>query len=97
MSKDDEKERGEHMFTEASDNLYADFGDPDAEAVQAKALLTCDIYKTLKRLGISAQRAVTLLDFPEAEFSKVILGEFRYISTETVAGYLERLKTLAAD
>ena len=46
---------------------------------------------------MSERRAVTLLDFPEAEFSKVILGEFRYISTETVASYLERLKTLAAD
>jgi predicted XRE-type DNA-binding protein len=94
MSKDDEKERGELVFIEASDNLYADAGDPDAEAMQTKALLTCDIYLTLKRLRMSEQRAAALLDIPQAELAKVMLGEFRYISTETVADYLARIKTL---
>lgn len=92
MSKGEE--RGEMTFTEASDNLYADAGDPDAETMQAKALLTYDIFMALERLGLSEQRAAALLDIPWLEFELVMQGEFREISPDTIAGYLERVKTL---
>jgi predicted XRE-type DNA-binding protein len=92
MSKGEE--RVEMTFTEASDNLYADAGDPDAEAMQTKALLTYDIFMALERLGLSEQRAADMLDIPKSEFAMVMRGEFREISPDTIAGYLQRVKTL---
>ena len=92
MSKGEE--RGKMTFTEASDNLYADAGEPDAEAMQTKALLTYDIFMALERLGLSEQRAADMLDIPKSEFAMVMRGEFREISPDTIASYLQRVKTL---
>lgn len=92
MSKGEE--RGKMTFTEASDNLYADAGDPDAEAMQTKALLTYDIFMALERLGLSEQRVADMLDIPKSEFAMVMRGEFREISPDTIASYLQRVKTL---
>jgi len=78
----------------ASDNLYADRGDPDAEEMQLKALLTVDLTLGIRRSGLSEQRVAALLGIPWPELSLILRGRFRNISRSTIAEYFERVKAL---
>jgi hypothetical protein len=45
-----------------SGNVFRDFGDPDADAKQLKAILAAEIIKKLDREGLSTRKAQALTD-----------------------------------
>lgn len=65
-----------------SGNLYRDFGKPDADVRQLKAILAAEIIKTLDRQGLSVRKAQSLTGIDAANFSRVCNADFRRISVE---------------
>lgn len=65
MSEDDfEVVRG-------SGNIYRDFGDPDADIKQAKAILAARIIGVLDDEKLSVRKAADLTGFAAADFSRI--------------------------
>ncbi len=54
-----------------SGNIFADFGDPDAEAKHMKAALAAKIINALDERGLSARAAAKLVGVAEADISRV--------------------------
>ena len=54
-----------------SGNVFADFGDPDAEAKHMKAVLAAKIINSLDERGLSARAAAKLAGIAEADISRV--------------------------
>lgn len=54
-----------------SGNVFRDFGYPDAELRQAKALLAAEIIKVLDQQGLSTRQAEARTGIAHAEFSRI--------------------------
>lgn len=54
-----------------SGNIFADFGDPDAETKHMKAVLATKIIGVLDEKGLSARAAAQLAGVAEADISRV--------------------------
>ena len=54
-----------------SGNVFADLGDPDAEARQLKAQLAAEIIATLDRLGLTVRAAATLAKVDPADIQRI--------------------------
>jgi predicted XRE-type DNA-binding protein len=54
-----------------SGNVFRDFGDPDADAKQLKALLAAEIIKKLDRDGLSTRKAQALTGIDAGDFSRI--------------------------
>ena len=54
-----------------SGNVFHDFGYPDAELRQAKAMLAAEIIKVLDRQGLSTRQAEARTGIAHAEFSRI--------------------------
>ena len=54
-----------------SGNVFRDFGHPDAEVRQAKALLAAEIIKVLDGEGLSTRQAEARTGIAHAEFSRI--------------------------
>lgn len=54
-----------------SGNVFRDFGYPDAELRQAKALLAAEIIKVLDGQGLSTRQAEARTGIAHAEFSRI--------------------------
>ena len=54
-----------------SGNVFRDFGYPDAELRQAKALLAAEIIKVLDEEGLSTRQAEARTGIAHAEFSRI--------------------------
>jgi predicted XRE-type DNA-binding protein len=54
-----------------SGNVFRDFGYPDAEVRQAKALLAAEIIKVLDGRGLSTREAAAHTGVAHAEFSRI--------------------------
>ena len=54
-----------------SGNVFSDFGYPDAELRQAKALLAAEIIKVLDGRRLSTRQAEALTGVAHAEFSRI--------------------------
>lgn len=54
-----------------SGNIFADFGDPDAETKHMKAVLAAKIIGALDDKGLSARAAAQLAGVAEADISRV--------------------------
>src|ERR1700722_8031399 len=57
--------------TPASGNVFRDFGYPDADVRQAKALLGTQIMKILEGEGLSTRQAETRTGVSHSEFSRI--------------------------
>jgi len=51
--------------------VFADLGDPDAEARQLKALLAAEIITTLDRVGLTVRAAATLAKVDPADIQHI--------------------------
>ena len=65
-----------------SGNIYRDFGVPDADVRQLKAILAAEIIKTLDKKGLSVRKAQSLSGIDAGDFSRVRNADFRRISVE---------------
>ncbi len=54
-----------------SGNVFRDFGDPEADRKQAKAVLAARIIAVLDDRGLAARKAASLTGFAAADFSRI--------------------------
>lgn len=66
-------------LVEGSGNVFRDFGDPDADLKQAKAILAARIISVLDEQELTVRKAAALTGFAAADFSRIrnaSLGRF---------------------
>jgi predicted XRE-type DNA-binding protein len=56
---------------DGSGNVFRDFGDPDADAKQLKAILAAEIIKKLDRDGLTIRKAQSLTGIDAGDFSRI--------------------------
>ena len=61
----------EFEVIEGSGNVFRDFGDPDADLKQAKAILAARIIAVLDERGLSVRKAASMTGFATGDFSRV--------------------------
>ena len=61
----------EFELVEGSGNVFRDFGDPDADLKQAKAVLAARIITVLDDRGLTVRKAAGLTRFAAADFSRI--------------------------
>ena len=54
-----------------SGNVFRDFGDPEADLKQAKAVLAARVIAVLDERGLSVRKAASVTGFAAADFSRV--------------------------
>jgi predicted XRE-type DNA-binding protein len=58
-------------LVEGSGNIFRDFGDPEADLKQAKAILAARIIAVLDERGLSVRKAARMTGFAAADFSRI--------------------------
>ncbi|MDE2926301.1 MAG: helix-turn-helix transcriptional regulator [Acidobacteriota bacterium] len=58
-------------LVEGSGNIFRDFGDPEADLKQAKAILAARIIAVLDERGLSVRKAASITGFAAADFSRI--------------------------
>ena len=74
-----------------SGNVYRDFGYPDADALQLKAMLATQIIKTLDREKLSVRRAQSRTGIAAADFSRIRNADLDRFTLECLMGILSKL------
>src|SRR6185295_11479316 len=74
-----------------SGNVFRDLGHPDADILQAKAILAAKIIGVLDDLGISVRRAHELTGFAAADFSRVRQAKLQRFTIERLISMLIKL------
>jgi predicted XRE-type DNA-binding protein len=85
MSKDD------FELVHGSGNVFRDFGDPDAEILQLKAILAGKIIDVLDTQNISVRRAHELTGFAAADFSRVRQAKLQRFTLDRLISMLGKL------
>ena len=85
MSKDD------FELVHGSGNVFRDFGDPDAEILQLKAILAGKIIDVLDTQNISVRRAQELTGFAAADFSRVRQAKLQRFTLDRLISMLGKL------
>jgi len=85
MSKDD------FELVHGSGNVFRDFGDPDAEILQLKAILAGTIIDVLDAQNISVRRAHELTGFAAADFSRVRQAKLQRFTLDRLISMLGKL------
>ncbi len=81
----------EFELVRGSGNVFRDFGDPDADIKQAKAILAAQIISALDDQKLTVRKAASMTGFAAADFSRVRnadLGRF------TLDRLIKMLRTL---
>ena len=87
MSKDD------FELVRGSGNVFRDLGHPNADILQAKAILGARIIGVLDDRGISVRRAHELTGFAAADFSRIRNARLQRFTLDrmiTILGKLDR-------
>lgn len=74
-----------------SGNVFRDFGYPDAELRQAKALLAAEIVKVLDAQGLSTRQAEARTGIAHAEFSRIRNVKLERFTLDRLLAVLDRL------
>jgi predicted XRE-type DNA-binding protein len=74
-----------------SGNVFRDLGHPDADILQAKALLAARIIGVLDDRGITVRRAHELTGFAAADFSRVRQAKLQRFTLERLISMLLKL------
>jgi predicted XRE-type DNA-binding protein len=74
-----------------SGNVFRDLGHPDADILQAKAILAARIIGVLDDHGITVRRAHELTGFAAADFSRVRQARLQRFTLERLISMLLRL------
>ena len=84
MSEDIELVRG-------SGNVFEDFGYPDADIRQAKALMGSQIIKILNEEALSTRQAETKTGVAHSEFSRIRRANFKRFTLDRLIAILHKL------
>ena len=74
-----------------SGNVFADLGLPDAEEMQAKALLCIQIQTIIKKRHLTQTQAAELLGIDQPKVSALIRGRLKGFSMERLFHFLNLL------
>lgn len=75
----------------SSGNVFADLELPDAEEMQAKALLSIQIHDIIKRRHLTQAQAAELLGIDQPKVSALIRGRLKGFSMERLFHFLNLL------
>jgi predicted XRE-type DNA-binding protein len=82
-------DRGE--LARGSGNVFRDLGHPDADILQAKALLAAEIISALDNQRLSVRRAHEVTGFAAADFSRVRQAKLQRFTLERLISMLVKL------
>lgn len=74
-----------------SGNVFEDFGYPDADVRQAKALMGAQIIKILDQEGLSTRQAEARTGISHSEFSRIRRASFSRFTIDRLMAILGRL------
>src|SRR5581483_10013429 len=74
-----------------SGNVFRDFGDPDAEILQMKAILAAEIIRRLNVEGLTVREAQARTGIAAADFSRIRGADLARFSLERLMTVLIRL------
>lgn len=74
-----------------SGNVFRDFGQPDADLLQLKALLAAQIIKALDEMGLTVRKAESLTGTAAADFSRVRNADLGRFTVDRLMSILNRL------
>lgn len=74
-----------------SGNVFRDFGYPDAEVRQAKALLAAEIIKVLDEEGLTARQAAAKTSIAHTEFSRIRNVKLECFTFDRLLAILDKL------
>lgn len=74
-----------------SGNVFGDFGYPDADVRQAKALMGAQIIRVLEREGLSTRQAEARTGITYSEFSRIRRASFSRFTIDRLISILHRL------
>ena len=77
--------------TRGSGNVYQDFGYPDADVLQAKALLGASIMKIMEEEGLSTRQAELRTGVAHSEFSRIRQARFSRFTIDRLMAILALL------
>jgi predicted XRE-type DNA-binding protein len=78
-------------IVQGSGNVFRDFGYPDADVRQAKALMGTQILKILDAEGLSTRRAEARTGVSHSEFSRIRQAKFSRFTIDRLMMILARL------
>jgi predicted XRE-type DNA-binding protein len=81
-------------IVESSGNVYADMGDPDADAMLRKANIAMAIEDRIQALSLTQRAAAEITGIPQPRLSALRNGRFRGISETRM---LDALRALGSD
>ena len=74
-----------------SGNVYRDFGYPDADLLQMKALLAAEILKTLDREKLTVRQAHERTGIAAADFSRIRQCDLKRFTLDRLMGIVNKL------
>jgi predicted XRE-type DNA-binding protein len=78
-------------FVRGSGNLFHDFGQPDADAAQLKAILAAEIIKILDQQDLSVRKAHAQTGFAAADFSRIRNADLGRFTVDRLMAILNSL------
>ena len=78
-------------FVHGSGNVFRDFGDPEADLKQAKAVLAARIIAVLDDRGLAVRKAASLTGFAAADFSRIRNADLRRFTLDRLMKMLAAL------
>jgi predicted XRE-type DNA-binding protein len=76
---------------DASENIFADLGRPDAEAHYVKAQLVFQMQQIMKARKLNQTAAADLMGIKQPDVSNLIRGRFRGYSIDRILSFLQAL------
>jgi predicted XRE-type DNA-binding protein len=83
--------KGSLAVVRGSGNVFRDFGYPDADLRQAKALMGAQIIKIIDREGLSTRQAEARTGISHSEFSRIRNASFSRFTLDRLMTILGRL------
>ncbi|MBF0555997.1 MAG: XRE family transcriptional regulator [Nitrospirae bacterium] len=74
-----------------SGNVFRDFGRPNANVEQARAILAAKIIRTLDKRGLSTREAERLTGVSHSEFSRIRNARLTHFTIDRMITILEKL------
>ena len=75
----------------SSGNIWADFGDPDAEELLARANLMSRVYTIIRERELTQAQAAKVLGTNQPTVSDLMRGKFNKFSLERLIGFMMAL------
>jgi predicted XRE-type DNA-binding protein len=82
---------GKLAIVKGSGNVFRDFGQPDAELHQLKALLAAEIIRALDELELTVRKAESLTGTAAADFSRIRNADLGRFTVDRLMSILNRL------